>query len=90
MSPETGIAWMELLRDGKFLCMTCGSIIAVVAIVASQIRRGYAAKVEADLKRDLVSRGRSVDEIERIINAKAEHNPNMWEVCGLFSQPGRK
>jgi hypothetical protein len=77
--------WMELLGDSKFLGIVCGAIVAAIAILAAQARRAYAAKVEADLKRDLASRGRSVEEIERIIRVKSEKN-ECWEARCVVSQ----
>ena len=81
----TSEPWMEFLANPKSLFVGCGSIIAIVAILASQVRRGYVSKVEADLKRDMVARGRSAHEIERILAAKSE-NGISWE-AGIISGP---
>src|SRR5262245_17032572 len=46
-----------------------GSLVGIIAIVAHQWRNVRQAEVEAALKQDMLNRGMSVDEIERVVRA---------------------
>ncbi len=48
--------------------------LAAIPIVASQIRKYACYRHELEFKRDLVERGLSVDEIERVVAAKSAAN----------------
>jgi hypothetical protein len=48
-----------------------GTVIAVVAILMHQWRAGRQAEMDSALKQDMLQRGMSVDEIERVIVASA-------------------
>jgi hypothetical protein len=47
----------------------CGSLVGIIAIVAHQWRNLRQAEVEAALKQDMLNRGLSVEEIERVVRA---------------------
>ncbi len=47
------------------------SIAGAVGTIATQIRKYVSHRHELELKRDLVSRGLSVEEIERVLAAKS-------------------
>jgi hypothetical protein len=47
----------------------CGALVGIVAIIANQWRNVRSAEVEAALKQDMLTRGLSVDEIERVVRA---------------------
>jgi hypothetical protein len=47
-----------------------GGVCTLLGTVASQVRIFANHRAEVQLKRDLVERGLSVDEIERVIRAK--------------------
>lgn len=47
----------------------CGALVGIVAILAHQWRNIRNAEVEAALKQDMLTRGLSVDEIERVVRA---------------------
>jgi hypothetical protein len=52
----------------------CGTVIALSAILASQWRKVRQTEIEVALKRDMLNRGLSTDEIERVLRASA-HTP---------------
>jgi hypothetical protein len=52
--------------------VVCGSLIAITAILASHWRGVRQAELEASLKHELVERGMSVDDIERVIKARSK------------------
>jgi hypothetical protein len=64
-SPEAAAA---LGSVGMFICI---AVIAVGCTVAVQRRKAQQAKIEAALKRDMLDRGMSADEIAKVINASA-------------------
>jgi hypothetical protein len=45
----------------------CGTLFGIIAFVANQWRKVRQAEVEGALKQDMLQRGLSVDEIERVI-----------------------
>ena len=45
--------------------------LAIIAIIASQVRKYVCYRHELEFKRDLVERGLSIDEIERVVAAKS-------------------
>lgn len=59
-----------------FLILGVGFVAAVVvgAIVAVQWRKLKTHELEADLKAEMVQRGMSADEIERVMKARFEPN----------------
>ena len=60
--------WSRLL-DSEVLVFLVGGIIAVCAIVGSQLRRHYESKNNARLKADMLERGFSAEQIARVIEA---------------------
>jgi hypothetical protein len=64
-SPEAAAA---LGSVGMFICI---AVIAVGCTVAVQRQKAQQAKIEATLKRDMLDRGMSADEIAKVINASA-------------------
>ena len=56
------------------LIVLFGSVAGVMTGIASQIRKYGCHRQDVDFKRELVDRGLSADEIERIVQAKSpEH-----------------
>lgn len=53
------------------LVLTLGAVIALVAIVATQWRMHKRTEVEAALKQEMLARGMSAEDIERVIKAGA-------------------
>ncbi len=53
------------------LVVMIGSVAGVVSTIAKQTRKYASHRAEINLKRDLVERGLSVDEIERIVTVKS-------------------
>jgi hypothetical protein len=53
------------------LIVLIGSLCTLIGTIASQLRIFANHRAEVQLKRELVERGLSVDEIERVIQAKA-------------------
>lgn len=53
------------------LVVFIGSVAGVIGTIAKQVRKFACHRVEMQLKRELVERGLSVDEIERVIAAKS-------------------
>jgi hypothetical protein len=51
--------------------MLIGGAVAIISTLAKQIRKFACHHAEVNLKRDLVERGLSVEEIERVIAAKS-------------------
>jgi hypothetical protein len=62
-SPETLVA---------FTFIVCAAVVALTAIVAHQWRSVRLSEVEASLKQDMLNRGLSADEIERVLRASAK------------------
>ena len=52
------------------LVVLIGSVVGLLSTIAIQIRRYSCHRQEIELKRELVDRGLSTDEIERIIVAR--------------------
>jgi hypothetical protein len=52
-----------------------GTLIAVVAILATQWRMGRRTDQENDLKRDMLGRGMSAEDIERVLRASSGASP---------------
>ena len=53
------------------LVVLIGSLFGAISTIASQIRRYAIHRADVNLKREMVERGLTADEIERIIAAKA-------------------
>src|SRR5262245_43507716 len=53
---------------GMFICI---AVIAVGCTMAVQRRKAHQAEIEAALKRDMLDRGMSADEIVKVLNASA-------------------
>jgi hypothetical protein len=64
----------------------CIAVIAVGCTMSVQRRKAHQAEIEAALKRDMLERGMSADEIAKVINASAtaseaalkRHMLNRW------------
>jgi SOS response regulatory protein OraA/RecX len=66
-----GIDWNRILEPPVVMFIVA-AIIAVAAIVAPQWRRSVKASEDARLKEQMIQRGFSADEIERVIRAGAD------------------
>ncbi len=47
----------------------CGALIALTAIISSQWRKHRQTELEVSLKHDMLNRGFSAEEIERVVKA---------------------
>ena len=70
--------WGELLEMPTLIFLV-GGVIAVTAIVATQWRQAQKTSDNARLKEQMIQRGFSADEIERVINAGPSWPPD--EAC---------
>jgi hypothetical protein len=61
------------------LILLIGSVVGLLSTIAIQIRRYGCHRQDIELKRELVDRGLSAEEIERIVQARA---PEQAEVEG--------
>jgi hypothetical protein len=61
----------ELLNNALFLSLAAGVIIVAVTTLSSCWLRARKVTLEADLKRDMIERGMSADEICRVIQARS-------------------
>jgi ABC-type bacteriocin/lantibiotic exporter with double-glycine peptidase domain len=61
----------EIVWNQNTLAVVCVFAVPIVAIVAGVWAKVEARKSDNDLKRSMVERGMSADEIERILAAKA-------------------
>ncbi len=59
-----------LFQPGNIIFLVCG-LIAITAIVAPQVLKSRQASEEARLKSQMIKRGFSADEIERVIRTGA-------------------
>lgn len=70
-------AWHSLFQMPQ-LAIVLGGLIPVVGIVAYYWFKGQKVRSENLLKRTMIERGMSADEIERVL---AAHVPDPSEVC---------
>jgi hypothetical protein len=56
------------------LAITLSALIALVAIIATQWRMHKRTEVEAALKQEMLARGMSAEDIERVIKAGASNS----------------
>jgi hypothetical protein len=60
------IDWHEVAPLVAFLAFVGGIVIVIVSLISRSIRR---TQIQVDLKRDMVARGMSADEICRVLKA---------------------
>jgi hypothetical protein len=58
------IDWQEVAPLAAFLAFVGGIVIVIVSLISRSIRR---TQIQVDLKRDMVARGMSADEICRVL-----------------------
>jgi hypothetical protein len=58
-------------------CAT-GMIVALVSVIGGMVFRLKERQVEADLKRDMLDRGMSADEIQKIIESTPQSGVDRW------------
>ena len=67
--------WKELFRHDDIAFFGClfGTLVLLVAVpvIASAWRQVAKGRSDADLKRSMIERGMSVEEIERVLAAKS-------------------
>ena len=63
----------ELLHDAVFLSLAAGVLIVLGTTVSSCWLRARKASLDADLKREMIERGMSADEICQVIQAKSRN-----------------
>ncbi len=69
---DSATTWFKLLLDHWWVVIALICVLSgVVASFTKQVRKYVSHRHELEFKRDLVSRGLSVDEIERIVAAKS-------------------
>lgn len=51
------------------IAIVCGCTVAAIGIIAHNWRRARKAELDASLKAEMLRRGMSVDEIERVLKA---------------------
>ena len=83
MHELAGINWNRIL-DPPVIMFIVGAIIAVAAIVAPQWRKAAKASEDARLKEQMIQRGFSADEIERVIRAGAGEKRGAAGKCGAM------
>ena len=67
-------------------CFT-GVVITLVALVSASITSINRQRSEADLKRDMLDRGMSADEIAKVISAtRKDDTAQMIEACNPFKK----
>ena len=65
-------SFLEMLLNNWIAVLVLGTVLAgVITSIAKQIRKYGCFCQEVELKRELVERGLSVEEIERLIAAKS-------------------
>jgi hypothetical protein len=65
-------SFLEMLLNNWIAVLILGSVLAgVITSIAKQIRKYGCFRQEVELKRELVERGLSVEEIERLVAAKS-------------------
>ena len=81
MHELAGIDW-DRVFDPPVIVFIVGAIVAVAAIVAPQWRKAAKASEDARLKEQMIQRGFSADEIERVIRAGADEEHSAAGKCG--------
>ena len=61
----------ELLNNSLFLSLACGVLIVLGTTLSSCWLKARKATLDADLKREMIERGMSADEICQVIQAKS-------------------
>jgi len=52
------------------LMLACGTAVAIIALLTAHKRRAQRDEMEATLKMEMIERGMSADEVERVLAAK--------------------
>jgi hypothetical protein len=60
----------ELLQNAVFLSMAGGVLIVAVTVVPAYWYKARKAALETDLKREMIERGMTADDICRVIEAR--------------------
>lgn len=69
---DSATAWLKLLLSNWVVVIVLICVLSgVVTSFAKQVRKYVSHRHELEFKRDLVERGLTVDEIERIVAAKS-------------------
>jgi hypothetical protein len=68
-APEKPMIY-EILTNGQFVFWSAITIIVVAPALGHYWASVRRAEIEAGLKRDMIARGMSADEIERVLNAE--------------------
>ena len=66
-------SFWELVLQMPQIVVIMGFLVPIVAIIATFWYKALKVRSENDLKRSMVDRGMSPDEIERVIAARASH-----------------
>ena len=76
--PSTLWEWLSKLDDGERLALSVVvvifsmvAVVVVTSVVATTIRGIYKQRLDDALKRELLDRGMSAEEIERVVAAKS-------------------
>jgi hypothetical protein len=72
---SAGSFWEELFRHDDIAFFAClfGTLVLIVAVpvIASAWRQVARDRADADLKRSMIERGLSAEEIERVLKARS-------------------
>jgi hypothetical protein len=61
----------ELLKDPVFLSLAAGVLIVLGTVLSGCWVRARKAALDADLKREMIERGMSADDIVRVIESRS-------------------
>lgn len=61
----------EVVWDSQTIAIVCGCAIPITAIIAGYWYKLERAKTDNKLKQQMLARGMSADEIERVLSAKS-------------------
>ena len=98
--PEVSDPWAEVFwgfeRDQRFALLiivigcSLGLILGTLGIVSSMLNSMHRRRLEADMKREMIERGMSADEIEKIIEAVTppEDATQRWIASWCKKKPG--
>jgi hypothetical protein len=78
----------ELLQNPLLIIFGSLTITSVVSTAAYYWHKTQKAELEASLKLEMIQRGMSADEIERVLQATASGKSSMPNVAGIPLQTG--
>ena len=67
--------WLSLTRP-EVICLLGSFLVAIIVVVFTTWAHLERHRADVELKRDMIARGMSADEIERVLAAKS---PDLWQ-----------